>query len=33
VPPAPDVKAPWYTLEYSFVMQHGEAKRPIPPIK
>jgi protocatechuate 3,4-dioxygenase beta subunit len=32
-PPAPDVKAPWYTLEYSFVMQPGEAKRPIPPIK
>jgi protocatechuate 3,4-dioxygenase beta subunit len=32
-PPAPDVKAPWYTLEYSLVMQPGEAKRPIPPIK
>jgi len=32
-PPAPDVKAPWYTLEYSFEMQAGEAKRPIPPIK
>jgi hypothetical protein len=32
-PPAPDVKAPWYTFEYSFVMQPGEAKRPIPPIK
>jgi protocatechuate 3,4-dioxygenase beta subunit len=32
-PPAPDVKAPWYTLEYCFVMQPGEAKRPIPPIK
>ena len=32
-PPAPDVQAPWYTLEYSFVMRPGEAKRPIPPIK
>jgi catechol 1,2-dioxygenase len=32
-PPAADVKAPWYTLDYSFVMQPGEAKRPIPPIK
>ena len=32
-PPAPDVKAPWYTLEYSLCMQPGEANRPIPPIK
>ncbi|MFY9987993.1 MAG: dioxygenase [Chthoniobacterales bacterium] len=32
-PPAPEVKAPWYTLEYSLIMQPGEAKRPIPPIK
>ena len=32
-PPAVDVEAPWYTLDYSFVMQPGEAKRPIPPIK
>jgi catechol 1,2-dioxygenase len=32
-PPAPDVKAPWYTLDYTFVMRAGEAKRPIPPIK
>jgi catechol 1,2-dioxygenase len=32
-PPAPDVQAPWYTLDYTFVMQPGEAKRPIPPIK
>lgn len=32
-PPAPDVKAPWYTLEYSLCMQPGEAKRPIPPIQ
>jgi protocatechuate 3,4-dioxygenase beta subunit len=32
-PPAPDVKAPWYTLDHGFVMQPGEAKRPVPPIK
>jgi protocatechuate 3,4-dioxygenase beta subunit len=32
-PPAPDVQAPWYTLDYTFVMQPGEAKRPLPPIK
>ena len=32
-PPAPDVTAPWYTLDQSFVMQRGEAKRPVPPIK
>jgi protocatechuate 3,4-dioxygenase beta subunit len=32
-PPAPDVEAPWYTLDYAFVMHPGEAKRPIPPIK
>jgi catechol 1,2-dioxygenase len=33
VPPAPDVKAPWYTLDYTFVMEAGEAKLPTPPIK
>jgi catechol 1,2-dioxygenase len=32
-PPAPDIKAPWYTLDYSFVMEAGEAKLPVPPIK
>ncbi|MBV8337810.1 MAG: catechol 1,2-dioxygenase [Alphaproteobacteria bacterium] len=32
-PPAPDVQAPWYTLGFHFVMQPGEARRPIPPIK
>ena len=32
-PPAPDVQAPWYTLGFNFVMQPGEARRPIPPIK
>jgi protocatechuate 3,4-dioxygenase beta subunit len=32
-PPAPDVKAPWYTLEYRFAMEAGEAKLPVPPIR
>jgi protocatechuate 3,4-dioxygenase beta subunit len=32
-PPASDVQAPWYTLRYDFVMQPGEAKLPVPPIK
>jgi catechol 1,2-dioxygenase len=32
-PPAADVKAPWYTLDYRFVMEAGEAKLPVPPIK
>lgn len=32
-PPAPDVQAPWYTLDYTFVMEPGEAKRPAAPIK
>ncbi|WP_407654321.1 dioxygenase [Bradyrhizobium prioriisuperbiae] len=32
-PPAAGVTAPWYTLEYTFVMEAGEAKLPIPPIK
>ena len=32
-PPAPGVKAPWYTLEYSLCMQPGEGNRPVPPIK
>ncbi|MGL5165068.1 MAG: dioxygenase [Afipia sp.] len=32
-PPAADVKAPWYTLDYKFVMEAGEAKLPVPPIK
>jgi catechol 1,2-dioxygenase len=31
--PAPDVAAPWYTLDYTFVMEPGEAKLPKPPIK
>ena len=32
-PPAADVRAPWYTLYYRFVMQTGEAILPKPPIK
>jgi catechol 1,2-dioxygenase len=31
--PAPDVAAPWYTLDYTFAMEPGEAKLPKPPIK
>ena len=33
VPPAPGVHAPWYTLNYRFVMEAGEAVLPKPPIK
>jgi catechol 1,2-dioxygenase len=29
---APDVKAPWYTLEHIFVMEGGTARLPRPPI-
>ncbi len=32
-PPATDMKAPWYTLEFKLVMEPGEAKLPIPPIR
>ena len=32
-PPAPGVRAPWYTLNYRFVMEQGEAVLPKPPIK
>jgi catechol 1,2-dioxygenase len=31
--PAPGVTPPWYSLDYTFVMEPGEAKLPIPPIK
>ena len=31
--PEPDVEAPWYRLDYAFVMEPGEAKLPKPPIK
>jgi catechol 1,2-dioxygenase len=32
-PPAKDVEGAWYKLDYTFVMQPGEAKLPVPPIK
>jgi catechol 1,2-dioxygenase len=32
-PPAPDITGPWYTLDYTFVMEPGEARLPKPPIK
>ena len=30
--PAPDVTEPWYTLEYTFVVEPGEAWLPTPPV-
>jgi catechol 1,2-dioxygenase len=32
-PEAPDVEAPWYSLDYVFTLEPGEARLPIPPIK
>jgi protocatechuate 3,4-dioxygenase beta subunit len=32
-PPAPDVTDPWYTLDYTFLMEEGESGLPKPPIK
>ena len=32
-PPASDVSGPWYLLNHTFVMEPGEARLPIPPIK
>jgi catechol 1,2-dioxygenase len=32
-PPAADVQAPWYTLDYTFHVEPGEAGLPQPPIK
>jgi catechol 1,2-dioxygenase len=29
---APDVKAPWYTIEHTFIMESGTARLPRPPI-
>jgi catechol 1,2-dioxygenase len=29
---APDVKAPWYSLDYTFTIEKGEAKLPKAPI-
>ena len=31
--PAPDINGPWYSLDYTFVMEAGEAVLPRPPIK
>ena len=31
--PAPDVDPPWYSLDYTFPMESGEARLPKPPIK
>jgi hydroxyquinol 1,2-dioxygenase len=32
-PPAPGVKDPWYSLDYTFIMEPGTAKLPRPPIQ
>ena len=32
-PAARDATTPWYSLDYAFVMEPGEAKLPVPPIK
>jgi protocatechuate 3,4-dioxygenase beta subunit len=32
-PPAPDVKGPWYTLDYDLVIEPGEQRFPVPPIR
>ena len=32
-PGAPDATVPWYSLDYTFVMEPGEARLPRPPIK
>ena len=31
--PRPDAAAPWFSLDYTYAMEAGEAKRPAPPIK
>jgi protocatechuate 3,4-dioxygenase beta subunit len=31
--PADDVEPPWYSLDYTFPMEPGEARLPKPPIK
>lgn len=31
-PPEPDVEGPWYSLDYTFAMENGEAKLPRAPI-
>ena len=30
--PAPDVKGPWYSLDYTFTMEAGRSRLPRPPI-
>ena len=32
-PPVPGMKTPWYSLDYTFIMEPGEAKLPRPPIQ
>ena len=32
-PSEPGVDAPWYSVDYTFVMEPGEARLPVPPIK
>jgi catechol 1,2-dioxygenase len=32
-PPSPDVSGDWFSLNYTFVMEPGEATLPQPPIK
>ncbi len=32
-PPVPGMKAPWYSLDYTFIMEPGVAKLPRPPIQ
>ena len=31
-PPAPDVEGPWYSLDYTFIMEPGDSRLPRPPI-
>ena len=31
--PAADVESPWYSLDYTFTLEAGEARLPKPPIK
>jgi hydroxyquinol 1,2-dioxygenase len=31
--PAPGVKDPWFSLDYTFIMEPGTAKLPRPPIQ
>ena len=32
-PGLPESESPWYSLEHTFIMDHGEARLPTPPIK